>query len=116
MSDPSVVIVGAGPLGLTAALLRGPAVVRVTVLAAEAQISSALRVDTFHPPTLDMLAPYSITPRVLEAGLICPPSSIYMHPTRARAVFDLSVVQGETDHPYCDVATQNSRSPAAFLL
>jgi 2-polyprenyl-6-methoxyphenol hydroxylase-like FAD-dependent oxidoreductase len=100
MSDPSVIIVGAGPVGLTAALLLGAADIPVTVLEAEAQISNALRASTFHPPTLDMLAPYGITARMLEAGLICRHWQIRLHPSGERAVFDLSVLQGETDHPY----------------
>jgi 2-polyprenyl-6-methoxyphenol hydroxylase-like FAD-dependent oxidoreductase len=100
MSDPSVIIVGAGPVGLTAALLLGAADIRVTVLEAEAQISNELRASTFHPPTLDMLAPYGITARMLEAGLICPHWQIRLHPSGERAVFDLSVLKGETDHPY----------------
>jgi 2-polyprenyl-6-methoxyphenol hydroxylase-like FAD-dependent oxidoreductase len=100
MSDPSVIIVGAGPVGLTAALLLGAEDIPVTVLEAEAQLSTALRASTFHPPTLDMLAPYGITARMLEAGLICPHWQIRMHPTGERAIFDLSVLQSETDHPY----------------
>jgi 2-polyprenyl-6-methoxyphenol hydroxylase-like FAD-dependent oxidoreductase len=100
MSDPSVIIVGAGPVGLTAALLLGAADIPVTILEAEAQLSNVLRASTFHPPTLDMLAPYGITARMLEAGLICPHWQIRMHPTGERAIFDLSVLQGETDHPY----------------
>jgi 2-polyprenyl-6-methoxyphenol hydroxylase-like FAD-dependent oxidoreductase len=100
MSDPSVIIVGAGPVGLTAALLLGTADIRVTVLEAEAQISNELRASTFHPPTLDMLAHYGITARVLKAGLICPHWQIRLHPSGERAVFDLSVLKGETDHPY----------------
>ncbi len=101
MSKPaSVVIAGAGPIGLTAALLLGSKDIRVTVLEAEEKISDALRASTWHPPTLDMLAPYGITDRMLAAGLICPHWQIRMHPTGDRAVFDLSVLKGETDHPY----------------
>jgi 2-polyprenyl-6-methoxyphenol hydroxylase-like FAD-dependent oxidoreductase len=100
MSDPKVIVVGAGPVGLTAALLLGSKDIPVTVLEAESEISSELRASTFHPPTLDILAPYGITARLLEAGLICPHWQIRMHPSGERAVFDLSVLRGETDHPY----------------
>jgi 3-(3-hydroxy-phenyl)propionate hydroxylase len=95
-----VIIVGAGPVGLTAALLLGSRGVAVTLLEAEAAISEALRASTFHPPTLDMLAPYGITARMLEAGLICPTWQIRLHPSGERAVFDQSVLAGDTDHPY----------------
>jgi 3-(3-hydroxy-phenyl)propionate hydroxylase len=95
-----VIIVGAGPVGLTAALLLGSRGVAVTLLEAEAAISEALRASTFHPPTLDMLAPYGITAQMLEAGLICPTWQIRLHPSGERAVFDQSVLAGDTDHPY----------------
>src|SRR3954471_9860630 len=97
---PSVIIAGAGPIGLTAALLLGSKDIRVTVLEADDKISDALRASTWHPPTLDMLAPYGITDRMLAAGLLCPSWQIRLHPSGDRAVFDLSVLKGETDHPY----------------
>lgn len=99
-ADPNIVIVGAGPVGLTAALLLGSQNIPVTVLEAEAEISRALRASTFHPPTLDMLAPYGITARMLETGLVCPHWQIRMHPSGERAVFDLGMLKGDTDHPY----------------
>jgi 3-(3-hydroxy-phenyl)propionate hydroxylase len=95
-----VLIAGAGPVGLTAALLLGSKGIAVTVLEAEAAISEELRASTFHPPTLDMLAPCGITARMLEAGLICPTWQVRLHPSGERAVFDLSVLEGETEHPY----------------
>ena len=101
MSGPSTVIIaGAGPVGLTAALLLGSKGIRVTVLEAEASISKELRASTFHPPTLDMMAPFGVTARMLEAGLTCPTWQIRLHPSGERAVFDLAVLKGETDHPY----------------
>jgi 2-polyprenyl-6-methoxyphenol hydroxylase-like FAD-dependent oxidoreductase len=98
--EPHVLIAGAGPVGLTAALLLGAKGITVTVLEAEDAISEELRASTFHPPTLDMLAPYGITERMVAAGLICPTWQIRMHPSGERAVFDLAMLAGETDHPY----------------
>ena len=97
---PHVVIAGAGPVGLTLALLLGAKDISVTVLEAEDKISEELRASTFHPPTLDMLAPYGITDRMIEQGLVCPTWQVRLHPSGARAVFDLSVLKGETDYPY----------------
>jgi 3-(3-hydroxy-phenyl)propionate hydroxylase len=96
----TVLVSGAGPVGLTAALLLGSKGIPVTVLEAQDSISEELRASTFHPPTLDMLAPFGITARMLEAGLICPTWQIRLHPSGERAVFDLAVLKGETDHPY----------------
>ncbi len=98
--DTHVVIAGAGPVGLTAALVLGSRDIRVTLVEAEAMLSEELRASTFHPPTLDMLAPYGITARMLEAGLVCPTWQVRMHPSGERAEFDLSVLKSETDHPY----------------
>jgi 2-polyprenyl-6-methoxyphenol hydroxylase-like FAD-dependent oxidoreductase len=95
-----VVVAGAGPVGLTAALLLGSRGIAVTVAEAEASLSDELRASTFHPPTLDMLEPYGITASMLAAGLVCPTWQVRMHPSGNRAVFDLSVLAGETGHPY----------------
>ena len=95
-----VVIAGAGPVGLTAALLLGSNDIPVTVLEAEPALSEELRASTFHPPTLDMMAPYGVTARMLEAGLICSDWQIRLHPSGDRAVFDLSVLKDDSEHPY----------------
>ncbi len=95
-----VLIAGAGPVGLTAALLLGTEGIMVTLVEAEPSISEELRASTFHPPTLDMLAPYGVTARMLEAGLVCDTWQIRLHPSGERAVFDLSVLKSETDHPF----------------
>ena len=99
-ASPHVVIVGAGPVGLTAALLLGHKSIKVTVFEAGDDISHELRASTFHPPTLDMMAPFGITAQMLAAGLTCPTWQIRMHPSGDRAVFDLSVLRADTDYPY----------------
>jgi 3-(3-hydroxy-phenyl)propionate hydroxylase len=95
-----VIIAGAGPVGLTAALLLGTRGVPVLVLEAAAGISQELRASTFHPPTLDMLAPYGIAAKMLQAGLVSPTWQIRLHPSGDRAVFDLSILKDETEHPF----------------
>ena len=100
MTYSTVVIVGAGPVGLTAALVLGMSGIAVTLIEAEAAVSDELRASTFHPPTLEMLEPFGITARMLACGLICPTWQVRMHPSGERAIFDLSVLRDETKHPY----------------
>ena len=64
-----VLIAGAGPVGLTAALLFGSKGIEVAVLESQPAISEELRASTFHPPTLDMMAPYGITARMIQPWL-----------------------------------------------
>ena len=99
-TDSQVFISGAGPVGLCLALLLARAGVDVCVCEAEPTISEDLRASTFHPPTLDLLEPLGVTATLLEQGLICPHWQIRLHPTGERAVFDLSVLAGDTGHPY----------------
>jgi len=96
----SVLIAGAGPVGLTAALVLAEAGVPVMVFEAGADVEEDLRASTFHPPTLDMLDRFGITADLIGQGLICPHWQIRLHPGGERAVFDLSVLEGETRHPY----------------
>ena len=54
-SNKRAVVVGAGPVGLTAACLLVRQGIPVTVLEAGSDLSTESRASTFHPPTLDML-------------------------------------------------------------
>ncbi|MFN0302168.1 MAG: FAD-dependent oxidoreductase, partial [Burkholderiales bacterium] len=100
MKQISVVIVGAGPVGLTAALVLGGAGIRVLVLEAAAGPQEDPRASTFHPPTLEMFESSGVTGELLQNGLVCPHWQIRWHPGGERAVFDLSVLADETRHPY----------------
>ena len=100
MTNHSVLIAGAGPVGLTAALVLAEAGVTVKVFEAEADVIDDLRASTFHPPTLDLLQRFGISADLIAQGLICPHWQIRLHPGGERAVFDLSVLEGETRHPY----------------
>ena len=95
-----IIIVGAGPVGLVTAMLLAEREIPVLVLEAEAAINDDLRASTFHPPTLDMLAPFGVTAQLIDQGLICPTWQIRMHPGGEHALFDLSVIADATDHPY----------------
>jgi 2-polyprenyl-6-methoxyphenol hydroxylase-like FAD-dependent oxidoreductase len=95
-----VLIVGGGPVGLTAALCLAAADVPVIVFEADAEISQDLRASTFHPPTLDMLDTFGLGTQLTAQGLITPNWQVRLQETGERAVFDLGVLKGDTAHPY----------------
>ena len=95
-----VLIAGAGPVGLTLALRLARHGIFATVLEALDAPERDLRASTFHPPTLDLLEEDGITPQLIANGLIAPTWQVRMHASGERAEFDLSILRGDTRHPY----------------
>jgi 3-(3-hydroxy-phenyl)propionate hydroxylase len=95
-----VIVVGAGPVGLTAALALTRRDIPVVVLAAEPELVMELRGSTFHPPTLDLLDELGVVPRMIEVGLKAPTWQFRDRETGPVATFDLSLLAGDTSHPY----------------
>ena len=95
-----VIVVGAGPVGLTCALKLSRAGIDTLLIEAEAELNRELRASTFHSPTLDMLEELGVTATVIRQGLITPTWQVRMHETGERAEFDLSILAGHTRHPY----------------
>lgn len=99
MSD-RVIVVGAGPVGLTCAALLARAGVPVLLLETTAERARDLRASTWHPPTLDMIDELGLAEPLIARGLVTPTWQVRMHPSGERAVFDLGVLAGKTRHPY----------------
>ena len=100
LSQAHVMISGAGPVGLVAALVLARAGVRVTVAEAAPALSLDLRASTFHPPTLDMLAPLGLTDGLIPQGLIARYTQQRDRQEGLIAEFDMELLRGDTDHPY----------------
>ncbi len=97
---PGVLIVGAGPVGLTCALRLAEAGIPVTLVEAEAAVPRELRASTWHPPTLEMLQPYGLADALIAQGLTTPTWQTRLHKTGERAVFDLGVLKDDTPYPF----------------
>ena len=95
-----VIVVGAGPVGLTAALALAKRSIPSVLLAAEPELVMELRGSTFHPPTLDLLDEFEMVPRMIEVGLKAPTWQFRDRETGPVATFDLALLAGDTNHPY----------------
>src|SRR5919206_2243095 len=95
----TVLIAGAGPVGLSAASVLAAAGVPVTVLEAEPRLPENLRASTFQPPTLDMLARFGATQKLIDMGRVAPKVQ-YRDRAGWVAELDFGVLKGDTDHPY----------------
>lgn len=93
-----VLVAGAGPVGLTAALALVRAGVRVDLVEVRTELGSESLAATFHPPTLQILADLGIdlAGHGLEAATIR-----YRDAAGTAAVrFDLAELASETRYPY----------------
>lgn len=95
-----VVVAGAGPTGLMAAIAIATQGIPVIVLEAERELTLDLRAGTFHPPTLEMMAPYGITARMHELGIPVRYWQIRQRRGDLVAQFDLNLLADVTPYPY----------------
>lgn len=96
----TVVIAGAGPTGLMCALALRKQGIPVVLFEAEPALTHDLRAGSFHPPTLEMMAPYGITDRMHEAGLKVQRWQIRNRPGDLVAEFNLDLLKDVTPYPY----------------
>jgi 2-polyprenyl-6-methoxyphenol hydroxylase-like FAD-dependent oxidoreductase len=95
-----VIVVGAGPAGMTAAAMLAREGIPVALVEAEPAVKTDWRASTFHAATLELLERVDITGQMLEEGLVVP---LYQFRDRADglvAQFDFGLLAGETRHPY----------------
>ncbi len=95
-----VLIVGAGPVGLSAALFLTDRGIDVTVLEAAPEPFPDPRAATYHPPTLEMLAPSGVTQMLHDRGIVADKWQNWDRATGLIAEFDLAVLREETAFPY----------------
>lgn len=96
----TVLIVGAGPVGLSAALALRQSDVAVRIVDAGEDVDKRMRASTFHPPTLDMIASLGVADELIEQGLIAPQFQMRQHESNEQVTFDLSAISDVTAHPF----------------
>ena len=100
MSGPQVIVVGAGPVGLTAALTLALAGVDVAVFEQDAALNHRSRACTFHPATLDLLDELQVAKSLIGSGT--PVDHLQWRNRRGDllARMDMRLLKGMTAHPY----------------
>ena len=115
-SPKRVLVVGAGPVGLITALGLAAKGVPVMLIEREPALTEDLRAGSFHPPTMEMMAPLGITERFLKIGIQVPRWQIRDRHTGVVAEFDLGLLADITPHPYRFHCEQFKLTPIALDL
>lgn len=111
MKNFDVVVAGAGPVGLVAALVLAEAGVKVALLEKRDQLNQASKASTFHPPTLTILD---------KLGVFAPFQAQAQHVDRIqyRTTADgvlghlrYALLEGLTPHPYRKHLEQSELTP-----
>ena len=95
-----VIIAGAGPAGVVAALHLAQAGVRVLLLEAGPTVATDLRASTFHPPTLEYLRTLGLADDLHASGIRSPVYGYINRRTGEQIRFDMSELADITDYPY----------------
>ena len=99
-SSKPVTIVGAGPVGLFAAVLLVNAGHRVALLEKNDGLAMDMRASTFHPATLDLLNEVGLADPLIFRGSITQGWQYMVHGTKKHAVFDLENISDVTRFPF----------------
>ena len=101
MKQTHIIIAGAGPVGVVAALACAQQGYAVTLLEGEAEIDDSPRAATTHPSTLEMIARVGLIERFIAEGLVARYFQFWDKPARARAAeFDHDLLRDETPYPF----------------
>jgi 3-(3-hydroxy-phenyl)propionate hydroxylase len=101
VNQPRVIVVGAGPVGVVAALGCAQHGFAVTLLEAQAAVDDSPRAATTHPATLDMIDRVGLIDRFIAEGLVARYFQFWDRPTRTKVVeFDHDVLRNDTKFPY----------------
>lgn len=95
-----VLILGGGPVGVTAAWALARAGVRVQLIEREPEPRTDWRASTFHPPTLELLDELGLAAQMHAEGLTVPRYQYRDRRAGLVAEFDFGVLKEETKYPH----------------
>ncbi len=99
-STERVIVAGAGPVGLTAALVLADAGIPVTVLEKRPALSAVSKASTFHPPTLAILHHLRLLDGVLHRGQVVRALQYRTADAGIFARFAMDALRDETAFPF----------------
>ena len=114
MAKPQVIIAGAGPVGLLTALALAKRDIPVLVLEAEPGLTIDLRAGTYHPPSLEMMAPYGITEAMQRTAIKVPRWQIRDRKDGVVVEWDVSLIGDLTPYPYRLHLEQHRLTPIIY--
>jgi 3-(3-hydroxy-phenyl)propionate hydroxylase len=101
LSKTRIIIAGAGPVGVVAALACAQHGFTVTLLEAENKIDDNPRAATTHPSTLEMIARVGLIEPFIREGLVARYFQFWDKPARRQiAEFDHDLLRDETPYPF----------------
>jgi len=99
-TDADVLVIGAGPVGLTLALALHRRGVAVRVLERRDALSQASRASTFHPPTLEALDELGVFAALRPGGVQVDRILWRRVDTGETATLDLGILRADTPFPF----------------
>jgi 3-(3-hydroxy-phenyl)propionate hydroxylase len=97
----SILIAGAGPVGLSLALALSRAGIPAEVFEADAELNTQIRASTFHPKTLEMFKEWGVADDIIQHGYKVDRLQYWERaPRRLIADFDYGCISDDTPYPY----------------